>query len=123
MALGKVYDEQGAYDRAIPLLEQATHLYTTPGKDDRTRRGDGQLANAHYYAGHLDTADALNRRALDIDRALHGDRHPSVADDLINLGASAFDRGRYREAEGYRRRAWTSSRPGMATTIRKPRPR
>jgi len=64
-----------------------------------------ELANTAFYAGELDRADTLNRRALAIYRAHRGDRHPLVADVLINLGASAFERGQYAEAERLDREA------------------
>jgi tetratricopeptide (TPR) repeat protein/tRNA A-37 threonylcarbamoyl transferase component Bud32 len=108
IALGRVYYEQGKYAEAIPVLEGAMRLYERSAGSEPTQElaaAMTQLANAHYYAGHPDAADALNRRVLEIDRRLHGDRHPAVADDLINLGATEFDRGRYREAERYRRDA------------------
>ena len=46
-----------------------------------------------------------NRRVLALDKKLHGEKHPHVADDLINLAAVQFERGRYPEAEGYQREA------------------
>jgi tetratricopeptide (TPR) repeat protein len=113
VALGKVLYERGAYDRAIPILEDATRLYATDGPPTPDLAAAlGQLANAHYYAGHLDTSDAINRRVIEMDRTLHGPRHPSVAQDLINLGATEMDRGRFAEAGRYRKdaldiiRAW-----------------
>ena len=64
-----------------------------------------ELANAHFFAGHLDESAALNRQVLEVDRRLHGDRHPNVADDLINLGAIASQQGNYVEAERVNREA------------------
>ena len=46
-----------------------------------------ELANTHFYAGHYGTSEALNERVLGMNRQLYGDRHPLVADTLINLGA------------------------------------
>jgi serine/threonine-protein kinase len=103
VALGKVLSERGAYDRAIPILEDATRLYATDGPPTSDLASAlGQLADAHYYAGHLDTSDAINRRVIEMDRTLHGPRHPSVAQDLINLGATEMDRGHWAEAGRYR---------------------
>jgi eukaryotic-like serine/threonine-protein kinase len=134
LARGKVLEAQGVYDKAIPVLEQAVRLSggcatTTETAierataDARPASSNGgalppstsatpelaaamtALANAHFYAGHHDRAEALNRQILEISRRLHGDRHPTVAHDLINLGATEYERGAYQEAERYRRGA------------------
>ena len=66
-----------------------------------------ELANCHFYVGNFDQSDALNRRVLALDKKLHGEKHPHVADDLINLAAVQFEKGRYPEAEKYQREAVT----------------
>ena len=58
-----------------------------------------ELANANFYAGHYDVSDSFNRLVLGVHRRVYGERHPSVSDDLINLGASQFERANYPEAE------------------------
>ena len=65
----------------------------------------GQLADDHYYLGQLDASDSVNRQTLVMNRQLYGDRHPRVADILINLGATQQDRGRYAEAEKLNKQA------------------
>jgi serine/threonine-protein kinase len=105
-ALGKVHEAQGAYARAIPMLEESVRLYEAAGQDGTERAAAmTELANAHFYAGHLDEADALNRRVLEMDRRLRGSGHPNVADDLLNLAAVQSSRGRYAEAERLDREA------------------
>jgi tetratricopeptide (TPR) repeat protein len=119
VAMGRAYYEQGKYKEAIPVLEEAVRLYTAstgPSPTPELSSALGQLANAHYYAGHHDEADRLNRRVLEIDRRIHGDRHPAVADDLINLGATEYERARYVEAERYRREALTIIRAWYGDT-------
>ena len=75
-------------------------LYAAAGQAETERAAAmTELANAHFYAGHLDEADALNRRVLEMDRQLRGSGHPNVADDLLNLGAVQSSRGNYAEAE------------------------
>src|SRR5205807_6384013 len=64
-----------------------------------------ELANTHYYAGHLAVADSLDRLILGMTRQLNGERHPLVAEDLINLGAVQQEWGHYQEAERYYRQA------------------
>lgn len=106
VALGKVLDSRDARARAIPLLEEAVRVFDQPGPPTQDLSAAlTTLANAHYNAGHLDDAEQLNRRVLEIDRQLHGAAHPSVADCLINLAAIAYDRGNYVEAERLRRQA------------------
>jgi tetratricopeptide (TPR) repeat protein len=138
LARGKVLEAQGAYDKAIPVLEEAVRLSSgrattlgmatataTPTPTADARRSSSNtvapppstsatpelaaamtaLANAHFYAGHHDRADVLNRQVLEISRRLYGGRHPTVAHDLINLGATEYERGAYQVAERYRREA------------------
>jgi tRNA A-37 threonylcarbamoyl transferase component Bud32/tetratricopeptide (TPR) repeat protein len=59
--------------------------------------------------GELDEAERLYRRALEIDRRLHGDVHPQVATVLNNLGHVLRDRGDYAGAERLYRRRWRPS--------------
>jgi len=105
-ALGRVLQERGAYDKAIPVLADVVRLNESSGAAATDVAASlSALADAHYYAGHYATADSLNRRVLAMYRAAYGDRHPLVADILINLGATQFDRGNFKEAEGYDRQA------------------
>ena len=105
-ALGQVLEARGQYPDAIAASEEAVRLHSLQGTSTAELTAAlGQLADSHYYAGHYDTADALNARVLEGSRALYGPAHPRVADVLINLGASQNDRGRYAEAEAFYRRA------------------
>ena len=105
-ALGKVMEARGAYDKAIPLLERAVQLQSernAPTRDlPETLK---ELADTQFYAGHYQACNDLTRRALALHRGLYGERHPLVADDLINLGAVQFEWGHYTEAEGFHRQA------------------
>jgi serine/threonine-protein kinase len=106
-AAGKVLEERGDYDQAIPMLERAAQEYSAADGDTRELAATlGALANAHFYAGHMDESEALNRRVLDLDKRLRGQDHPNVADDLLNLGAIASNRERYADAVGYYRQAF-----------------
>jgi serine/threonine-protein kinase len=99
-ALGRVLQERGAYDKAIPVLQEAARLdaaSAVPNQEHAARLS--ALADAHYYAGHYDVSDSLNRVVLTMYRVAYGDRHPLVGDILVNLGASQFDRGNYAQAE------------------------
>ena len=59
-------------------------------------------------------------RALKIDKELYGERHPSVANDLINMGAIQFERGNYKEAERYYRQSLDIIQPFYGKYHRKP---
>ena len=99
-ALGRVLQERGAYTQAIPLLEEAARLNeaaSTPATEYGASLS--ALADAHYYAGHYQIADSLNTQVLGIYRQAYGERHPLVANILMNLGASQSDRGNYPKAE------------------------
>jgi len=106
LALGKVLAGRGDYNHAIPMLEEVVVLRSTPATAPADLAAAlTELANAHFYAGHYDDSDALNRRALAIYTQLFGEHHPLVANALINLGSSQFDRGNYAEAERLERKA------------------
>ncbi|HVO59636.1 MAG TPA: serine/threonine-protein kinase [Terriglobales bacterium] len=104
-ALGKVLEARGRYQDAIEYLDRAVRLRSESGPSADLAASVSELANAHFYAGHYDVSDALNRRALAMQRQIYGDRHPVVADTLINLGAIQFQAGHYAESEHFNRQA------------------
>lgn len=105
-AVGKVLEDRGRYDEAIRVLNEAVRLQSEPGAEQSDLVASlSELANSHFYAGHYDVCDALNRRVLAINSQLYGARHPAVADTLINLGAIQFQLGHYPESEGFNRQA------------------
>lgn len=109
VALGQVLEESGQYDAGIKVLEQAVGLRSAAARGGPPSADLAasmrELANTHYYAGHLAVADSLDRVVLAITRTLNGERHPLVAEDLINLGAVQHEWGHYKEAEQYYRQA------------------
>jgi serine/threonine protein kinase len=105
-ALGKVQDDRGSYDAAIKTLDASAK--TQSAKNTVTPELAAslyELANAHFYAGHYDQSRELNERLLPMYKQIYGDRHPRVADVLVNLGAIKYDLGHYSEAEAYDRQA------------------
>jgi serine/threonine protein kinase/Tfp pilus assembly protein PilF len=110
-ALGRILSDKGDYDAAISVLQDAVRRRASAGEESAEYASSVyELANAHFYAGHYDVSDSLNRLVLGIHRRVYGERHPSVSDDLINLGAGQFERGNYAEAERF-------YREGLAITL------
>ncbi len=105
-ALGLVLELRGDYPQAIDVLSRAARLDSlakAPATDVSETLTN--LANCHFYSGHYDIADSLNQVVLRLDRGIHGDRHPHVASDLINLGAIQSEQGQWENAERYFREA------------------
>jgi tetratricopeptide (TPR) repeat protein len=104
--LGQLLENRGKYGEAIRVLEEAVRLLS--GRSDsqpELAAALTELANSHFYSGHYQSSDELNRRVLAMDRRLFGERHPHVADDLINLGAVQLEWGKWPEAERFDREA------------------
>jgi tetratricopeptide (TPR) repeat protein len=59
------------------------------------------LGLAWYSLGDSKKAVDYYEQALDIDREVYGDRHPSVARDLNNLGGAWDSLGDSKKAVGY----------------------
>ncbi len=105
-ALGTILENRGAYDQSIQVLEEAVHLQSGPGAAEADLGATlSELANSYFYAGHYDVSDSINQRVLAMDRRIYGERHPQVANDLINLGAIQYEQGHFPEAEKYQRQA------------------
>jgi lipopolysaccharide biosynthesis regulator YciM len=90
-ALGRMLEERGSFDEAVRVLSEAVRLRSAPGID-RADQAESllELANSHFYAGHYDEAETMDLRLLQMHREIYGERHPLVAEDLINLGAIQF---------------------------------
>lgn len=105
-ALGRVLEEKGAYEDAIPLLEEAVRLRSRPDASKADLAASlYELSNAHFYAGHYQQAEKLTLQVLAMNREVYGERHPRVAECLVNLGAIQQDLGHYQEAERFHRQA------------------
>ncbi|MGQ0767097.1 MAG: tetratricopeptide repeat protein [Gemmatimonadota bacterium] len=102
VTLGRSMSERGSHAQAVAVLDSAVNvLRQSSAGTAEYQRGLTELANAHFYAGNYVTSDSLNREALTLSRQIHGDRHPIVAEDLVNLGATQQERGNYQEAESW----------------------
>jgi serine/threonine-protein kinase len=110
-ALGRVLQERGSYAEAIPVLRDVVRM----NEAAHASRGEiaasiSALADAHFYAGHRDVSDSLNRIVLADYERIYGKRHPLVSDILVNLGATEQERGNYTSAERYNREALSITR-------------
>jgi serine/threonine-protein kinase len=103
-ALGRVLEERATYTEAIAVMREALQLHTAiaPISPDVITAAT-QLGNDFFYAGDYDGADSLFRHSMTVARTLYGDRHPLVADALINRGAVHFQRADYAQAERFDR--------------------
>jgi eukaryotic-like serine/threonine-protein kinase len=105
-ALGTVLDDRGSYDAAISVLEQAMRMQSSTGAPTSDYLSTAyELANAHFYAGHYDKAETMNQQLLFVYRQTYGERHPRVADILVNLAEIRQALGHYPDAEEYSRQA------------------
>ena len=87
-AVGRILEEKGDYARAIPMLEDAVRQRISAHHSAADLAGTlYELANCNFYAGRYKESETLNQRVLTINREIYGDRHPRVAEVLVNLGA------------------------------------
>jgi len=105
-ALGYVLQSRGEYEEAIEVLEDVTRREPSgEGAALELHEGLSELANTYYYAGDFVAFDSLNQKLLAANRIAYGTRHPSVADNLMNVGAVQFQWGQYAVAESAYREA------------------
>jgi serine/threonine-protein kinase len=106
LTLGRILDNRGKYDEAIPTLEEAMRVESGPnGVPADLSATLSELANTHYYLGHYDVSKDLNERALRMDEQIYGDRNPNVAQDLTNLADIQYQWSHYTDAERLQRTA------------------
>src|SRR6185437_7738963 len=99
-SLGSVLEHRGAYGEAIKVLEEAVRIQSAPTvAPTDLAESLTYLANTHLFLGHDALAASLDRRILGLDRRFYGERHPSVSQDLSNLGQVREQMGLYAEAE------------------------
>jgi len=98
--LGKVLVEEGNYSKAVSVLDPVTRRL--PLDDEGAVNlldALSYLAVARQYEGDAEAAEALNRRALDLERKVYGSAHWRVAETLSNIGTREAYFGRFAEAE------------------------
>ncbi|MEQ9480760.1 tetratricopeptide repeat protein [Coleofasciculus sp. F4-SAH-05] len=126
VGLGRFYEGQGLYKKALPWFKQC--LLAT-----RERLGDehpsvaislNNLATLYWYQGRYAEAEPLFLQALELKKRRLGDGHPSVATSLNNLALLYSSQGRYGEAESLyqqalelRKRWLGDDHPHVATSL------
>lgn len=103
--LGLVLDERGQYAEAAPLLTQSVaSLEKDPGRAGEYADVYGALNTLRFHKGEYSEATAGFQKLLRIDSQWHGERHPAVANDYMNLGVIEAEQGHYAKAEEYYRK-------------------
>jgi CHAT domain-containing protein/tetratricopeptide (TPR) repeat protein len=92
---------QGAYERALPLTEQATDLARSYHGVDPLLLGASveRQAGLARALGNYARADSLFQEVLEIQRAQLGEQHPQIARTLNNLAELYREMGAYPRAE------------------------
>jgi serine/threonine-protein kinase len=104
-ALGRVLTDQGKYPEAIRALNEALGSYGPDADVQDNTTALMRLSSAHFYSGNYVEAEHLSRRVLDTYSRLYGDRHPMLADPVINLGHIGLQRGDLTGAADWFRKA------------------
>src|SRR5215472_14314783 len=116
-ASGRILVDRGAYDKSIPVLQEAAKLQSALGSSTPDQVATlTELANSQFYVGDYAASNALNRQVLELDKKIYGPTHPNVADVLINLGNIQGQWGRYSEAEKFEREALDITRDWYGKT-------
>ena len=108
VALGRVLQERGKLDEAIPPLDEAVRLFSaSPSEEaDSPRRSPRWPTCTSTPAVSMSRSD---EQAGPRDGSPHPRRrHPHVADDLLNLGPIESSRGHHPEAARYIAKRWHS---------------
>jgi tetratricopeptide (TPR) repeat protein len=99
--LGRLYQTQGRYGEAEPLLKKALmlrcHLLDKEHPDIAASLNN--LALLYQDQGRYTEAEPLYLRSLNISEQQLGEDHPNVATSLINFARLYQSQGRYAEAE------------------------
>ena len=93
--------QQGKYNEAIPLAEQALAIRKQQLGDNHpdTAASLNNLAGLYLSQGRYSEAEPLLKQALAISKQQLGDNHPDTAISLNNLAELYRVQGRYSEAE------------------------
>ncbi|MBE7384425.1 MAG: tetratricopeptide repeat protein [Leptolyngbya sp. SIO1E4] len=100
-ATGYYFKEQGRYEEAEPLLNQALEMsqQLLGQRHPQVAGSLNNLAALYESQGRYEEAEPLLTQALEMRQQLLGQSHPSVATSLNNLAGLYYGQGRYEEAE------------------------
>jgi tetratricopeptide (TPR) repeat protein len=124
--LASLYDSQGRYSEAEPLLLQALDIWQRQLGDDHpcVATSLNNLAYLYNSQGRYSEAEPLFLQSLAIRQRQLGDDHLSVATSLNNLANLYDSQGRYSEAEPLylqaleiRQRQLGDDHPDVATSL------
>ena len=97
--IGKVYNNLGLYDQALPALEQAVTQYRAIDESSSEYVSVlFELANLQYRMGHLDRAESSSQEVLELKTRIYGPGHPEVASALNTLAIVYEEKGMYAES-------------------------
>jgi tetratricopeptide (TPR) repeat protein len=124
--LAFLYDNQGKYSEAEPLLldalEMRKQLFTGDHPDVATSLNN--LAFLYNNQGRYSEAEPLYLDALEMRRRLFTGDHPDVATSLNNLAYFYYKQGKHSEAEPLyldalemRKRLFTGDHPDVASSL------
>lgn len=108
--LGRLYQQLGLYDRALPLLEEALDVRRARlgDRDPDVVQSTADLASLLYDRGEYDRAEPLAREALEIRRDEGEDS--LVARAMSSLASVLDARGEYEQADSLFRAGLTLDR-------------
>ena len=87
--LGMVCKSMGEQQQAITYYERAVSIWKLKygARHRESHHALGNYSDIHLTLGHVAEAERLYRESLDMRRATLGDKHPDVAESLMNLDA------------------------------------
>jgi serine/threonine-protein kinase len=102
--LGSAQRRTGDLAAAEASYRESLEIQRARGDPAGIAAGWSSLGSLHYSMRHYEEAERDERRALEILRRLHGDRHPETAMSLLNLGMTLRRQDKDAEAlDAYRR--------------------
>jgi eukaryotic-like serine/threonine-protein kinase len=97
--IGKVYNNLGLYDQALPALEQSADQYRAVDESSTEYVSVLlELANLQYRLGRLDQAEVTTQEVLDRKIKIYGSDHPEVASVMNTLAIIYEGKGMLKES-------------------------
>lgn len=106
--LGKELVSEGKYDEAAALLDRSLAILNAAYRSapqPRVAFALATLAALHLAKGELEEAEKGYTKALEIDRAVYGDKHQFTAVAMSSLGEAYLEEGKSAPAEALLRGA------------------